>query len=348
MISMDQDLATPATETPSQEPTHAPTPETSVRSGLEAAFDAAEAAAPTPSISSATPRVATASPGASPDTPAVDPANVAPTPPPAERAIPERLKGRFADKWATLPPDVKDSFHEYESNIGRLASTYGQRAKSWEESQRVFAPYAEMVQKEGGNYHSAVGNLLETARILRQGSPEQKVVLLRQTASAFGVSLQDLVGIPTQEGQPPRSEPNEALINRLNALEREVLTTRGQESHNARTQVDSEIETFVADTSNIYLQEPGYLDTMATLIRAGKAANLPEAYQQAAWLHERPRQLEIAKANQQRTDSSRDAANRAKRASVSVNGSTPGNVRVDMSKLSLRDALSAAFDGELN
>ena len=345
MTAMDQDL--PTTETPSQEPANAPAPETSVRSGLEAAFDAAEAAAPVPAPAPTASRVTPPAPGTSVETPPVDPANVAAPAAPTERAIPERLKGRFADKWATMPPEIKDSFHEYETNIGRLASTYGQRAKSWEESQKIFAPYAEMVQKEGGNYHSAVGNLLETARILRQGSQEQKVVLLRQTASAFGVPLESLIGAPSAEGQPPRSEPNEALINRLNALEREVLTTRGQESHNARTQVDSEIETFVADGNNIYLQEPGYLDTMATLIRAGKAANLPEAYQQAAWLHERPRQLEIAKANQQRTDSSRDAANRAKRASVSVNGSAPGAVRVDMSKMSLRDALSAAFDGEL-
>lgn len=345
MTTMDQNL--PDTETPTQESTDAPVVETSVRSGLEAAFDAAETSTPVPPTAAAAPGSTAPTPSASTDTPAVD--AIAGTPPaaPTERAIPERLKGRFADKWATLPPEIKDSFHEYESNIGRLASTYGQRAKSWEESQRIFAPYAEMVQKEGGNYHSAVGNLFETARILRQGSQEQKVVLLRQTASAFGIPLESLMGTPAQDGQPARPEPNEALINRLNALEREVLTTRGQESHNARTQVDSEIETFVADSSNIYLQEPGYLDTMATLIRAGKAANLPEAYKQAAWMHERPRQLEIAKANQQRTDSSREAANRAKRASVSVNGSAPGNVRVDMSKLSLRDALTAAFDGEL-
>jgi len=318
--------------------------DTSIRGGLEAAFaeseDSSEDAGVPPAAGS--PRAPQAAKDAPPeDTPAVETAAVTAPASPTERAIPERLKSRFAEKWATLPPEIRETFHEYESNIGRLASTYGQRAKSWEESQRIFAPYSDMVQKEGGNFHSAMGNLFETARILRQGSPEQKVVLLRQTAAAFGVPLEALVGATALQ-------PNEDLINRHNALEREVLTTRATETHNARQQVDTEIETFVADPANIYLQEPGYLDTMATLIRAGKAADLSEAYKQAAWMHERPRQLEIARANQQQTAASRDAATRARRASVSVNGSAPGAVRVDAGKMSLRDTLVAAFDGELD
>ena len=325
--------------------------ETSIRSGLEAAF--AEEAADSPSPAPApTPRVPDATAPAVPtegvtaEAPATAPA------PATERPIPERLKSRYGEKWATIPSDIRDTFHEYESNIGRLASTYGKQAKSWDQAQKIFAPYAEMVHKEGGDFHTALSNLLETSRILRQGSPEQKVVLLRQTAQAFGVPLDALVGsaAPAADGQTRTSinVPDEGLINRLNALEREVLTTRGAETHNTQQQVNSEIEAFMADPANIYLQEPGYLDTMASLIKAGRAENLPEAYKQAAWLHERPRQLEIARQAQQREQASREAAARARRASVSVNGSAPGAVRVDPGKMTLRDTLVAAFDGELD
>lgn len=326
--------------------------DTSIRAGLEAAFDAAAETAPAPAPTAA-PAPAAAAPTPAPtDAPApeVDP-NAAPAPA-TERAIPERLKQRFGEKWATLPPDVREAYHEYESHIGRLASTYGKGAKEWQRAQATFAPYAEMVAQEGGDFHGAMSNLLETARILRQGSPEQKIVLLRQTAQAFGVPLEALVGTPAipggegpREGAPPAI--NENLINRLNTLEREVLTTRAGAVHNTQQQVNTEIETFCADPANIYLQEPGYLETMATLINAGKAQDLPSAYKQAAWLHERPRQLEIARANQQRNEASAAAAAAAKRRSVSVPGHATGNLKVDPNKLSLRDALSAAMDGEL-
>lgn len=325
--------------------------DTSIRAGLEAAFDEATppetpAVKPTPSPAPA----AAAAPAAEVPAPAgeVPPEASEPETPaaPTERPIPERLKTRYGEKWATLPPDIRETFHEYESNIGRLASTYGKGAKNWEQTQRVFAPYADMVAQEGGDIHTAMGSLLETARILRQGTPEQKVVLLRQTAQMFGVPLELIGG-----GQPPEggaAMPSEALINRLNTLEREVLTTRATAVHDGRQQVGTEVEAFVNDSANVYLQEPGYMQTMAALIGAGKAVDLPDAYKQAAWLHDRTRQLEIAKTNQQRVAEQRQRAELAKRASSSVNGNAIGSVRTDPSKLSLRDTLAAAFDGELD
>ena len=346
MIAMPPELDTPVEEVS--------TDDTSIRSGLEAAFaesapSAAPAAAPTAAPAPADASQSAVTPPAAPaaDTPPVDPAVPTETPLQAERGIPERLKSRFGDKWDKLPPEIKSTFHEYESNIGRLAHRYGKDAKAWNDSQAVFAPYAEMVRAEGGDFNGALSNLLETARILRQGTAEQKVVLLRQTAQMFGVSLASLTGAPQADGSAQPSV-DEATINRLNQLEREVLTTRGMQTHNARQQVNQDLEAFTSDPAHIYLQEPGYMETMAALIKAGKAEGLKDAYEQAAWLHERPRQLEIARQNQQRSEQSRQAAERARRAASSVNGSSPGAVRQDTSKLSLRDTLAAAFDGELD
>lgn len=320
--------------------------DTSIRSGLEAAFaenSPAAAPAPTAQAPAAAPAVSAPAPVAGTTTPAADPAAVDETPgaapaPATERAIPERLKARFGEKWQALPLEIRDTFHEYESNIGRLAHRYGKDAKAWNDSQAVFAPYADMVRQEGGDFNGALSNLLETARILRQGSPEQKIVLLRQTAQMFGVPLEQLTG---------NVAVNEDAVHRLNQLERENLTNRAAQTHNAQQQVTSELETFTSDPANVYLQEPGYMETMAALIKGGKAEGLQDAYQKAAWLHERPRQLEIARQNQQRLEQSRSAAERARRAASSTNGSSTGNVRVDPSKLTLRDTLAAAFDGEL-
>lgn len=335
--------AAPTPEATTSTPVSAPIVETptapkSLRSGLEEAFDASVKAAPRDPAEvveqKSKPEVPVkVEPPAEDLTKPVAPA-------PAERAIPERLKARFGEQWAKLDPAVRETFHQYESNIGRLADKFGKDAGAYKEIQAITAPYQEMIRQEGGTLHGAMSNLFETARILRQGSPEQKVMILRQTAQAFGVPLESLLA--------ERNPATEALASRNLELERAALTTRGREEHTAHQQVDSEIEAFTSNAANVYLQEPGYLETMAGLLQAGQAKDLPDAYNKAAWLHERPRQLEIARQTQQRLAQQQPGIQRAKLAASSINGSSPGPVRVDASKLSLRDTLAAAMDGELS
>lgn len=258
----------------------------------------------------------------------------------AGRAIPERLKAKWGATWDKIDPAVREQFHAYESDIGRLSSKYGKAAKSWEETLKVYAPYEAIVKEEGGNFHGALANLFETGRLLRKGTPEQKAHLLRQIATTFN--------IPFPDGTQPQAGPSDELVNRLNAFERQALTSQAELEHTTRERVNSEVEAFIGDPKNIYLQEPGYLETMQKLIRSGAAADLKSAYEQAAWLHDRTRQLEIAKANQNRVKGVVGQANRARQAAVSVNGNSPGPVKRDQSQMSLRETLSAAYDGDLD
>lgn len=333
---------------------------TSIREELERQFDANpqdSTAKPTetpttamstdapPETTSATPKPSeTTVPSGTPETPETAATE-------ATRPIPERLKAEWGSKWDQLDPAVKKQFHAYESDIGRVTSKYGQAAKNWNETLRMAAPYQEMISSEGGTLHGAVSNLLETARILRQGLPEQKVQLVKEMIRHFNIPFQPGAATspqaddPSSLGQPSGASPE--LIDRLTQLERRVLTGDAEQVHNLRERVNSEVETFLADTANIYLQEPGYLNTMQALIRSGKADNLKSAYDQAAWLHDRTRQLEIAKINQQKSSTAAAQAARARTAAVSTNGTSPGPLRRDPNKMSLRETLEAAFDGDL-
>lgn len=334
------------------------TPEPSLRDDLSAAFDSTETAennSPSPSPpppSSPSPSPAPAEPNSVVTQTDLE---VAKTAIAEERPIPERLKAKWGEKWQTIDKDLRAEFHQYESSIGGLASKYGKAAKSWDQAMQVSAPYMDMIRKEGGDYHSATANLFETARILRQGLPEQKVQLVRQMCQAYGIPLDAVMGQrqaategqPSNNQQPQISEVSPELLNRLNELERTILTRDAGVAHNAQQKVNSDVENFLADTANVYIREPGYLDTMAGLISAGKAENIKSAYEQAAWLHERTRILEIAKMNTARMQPRVDAANQARRVGVSMNGNATGTVSRDPSKMNLRDALSAAYDGDL-
>jgi hypothetical protein len=274
----------------------------------------------------------------------------APTPP-AEPPIPSRLKAKLEAEWSTIPPKIRAEFHEYEAAIGRMANKYGKAAKDWEATERLFAPYAEMTRAEGGNFHSAAANLFETARILRQGSPEQKQGLLLAMVKAYNIPLPSAT--PGGDGSASSPSPGVAqlspeLLDRINRLESRDLTAAATAAHNVRVQVDNDLNAFVSDPKNVYVREPGFLDTMAALIQTNKAEGLADAYTQAAWLHEGPRNAEIARLTSERNASRVADAQRARRAGVSVNGNAPGTVRLDPSKMTLRDTLAAAYDGELD
>lgn len=265
-------------------------------------------------------------------------------PAPVLDEMPKRLSGKLDTVWAGLAPEVKGAIREYETHIGRLANKFGRAAKSWEQAEQVFAPYADMVAREGGDFFTATRSLFETARILRQGSPDQKVHLFYQMAQAFGVPL-----TRTQEGlaalPPLRSDPT--LITRANQLEAEHSTAAAQREYDRRQETNEAIDSFISDPANVYTQEPGYLDTMAALIESGRAKDLQDAYSQAAWLHESTRAIEIAKRNQPQAALKASQAAAARTAAVSVPGSAPGTPRIDPAKLSTRDAISAAMDGLL-
>jgi hypothetical protein len=338
----------------------------SLRDELDRQFDA-EAGAPAPSPTPA-PAVTTPSPAPAPtaEAPAPGPAAAPPAgqkpgddpaqdakdlkaldaAAAANRPIPERLKAKWGDRWDKLDPEVRDQFHAYESDVGRVTSKYGKAAKNWEETQRVLAPYMSMIEAEKGTVHGAIGNLFETARILRQGTPDQKLHLVRQMGQHFGIPLERLGA--GSEAAPGAPAPAPAIdYDRLAQLERMVLTQSADVVHNTRTQINSELDEFIADPQNVYVQEPGYLDTMAQLISSGRAQDLKSAYEQAAWLHERTRVLEVAKMNERKAREAASAAAQAQRATVSPGGGTLGNVRRDTSKMSTRELLEAAYNGEL-
>ena len=328
-------------EAPETEVSSTETPDTgrdSLRSALEESFDKAAAGgepSSAPTAEGTTLAVTAPAPGNAPAAPAA-PADPFP--------IPDRVKATLGPQWAALPAEVKHEIREYESHVGRLASRYGQAAKSWESVEKVIAPYQSLIQENGGTPLGVIGNMLETARVLSKGTPDQKLYAVHAILKSFQIPVQTFtdgtIGLPN-----PQTPPE--VLHRLTGLERQDLTARAADEYNVRQEVVTELDTFLADESRTYAREPGFLDTMADLIRVGRAKDLPDAYSQAAWIHEKTRPLEVARHNQERLAPQIQAAATARAAAISPSGNAPGQIARDPSKMSLRETLSAAFDGEL-
>lgn len=323
-------------------------PGPSIREDLEKAFaespePADKGMAGKPDNSAATGSVPTGkSAPATPGTPTSTPvAGV----PPTEDGPPGRLKDRFApEAWKALAPEVKQTFHDYETQIGRLGNRFGRDAQSWKEMSGVIAPYQEMITREGGTPLFVVQNLLETARLLRFGHPDQKSAMVYGMLNTFQIPHRR-----NEDGTvtvlPPRSDPS--LIARLHNLEGGRLTDDAARTQTLVNEVEQDLESFRADQANIYLRISGFADMMAQLITSGQAQDLPSAYQQASWLHPDSRRLEIAKQAKVDADAAAVRAAAAKTAAVSVPGAPPGNMRPSTQGMSLRDELQARLNGDL-
>lgn len=321
------------------------TESTPLREELSAAFES------TPEVldpGEATPSVetpATEAPTASTAPTATQPTSAVPeAKAPLADEPPARLKERFGPEWGVLPDKVKLAFREYESAIGRMGNRYGQAAQRWNEVQKVMAPYEEMIRAENGHPVRAIQSLFETARVLRQGHPEQR------SALAYGmITTYKIPHNVNQDGSitllPPNADPN--LLRRLTQLEGESLTARANSYQDTAAEVDRTLEDFLSSEDRPYLQIPGYQETMAMLIESGKSPDLQSAYNDAAWMHQESRKVEMARQSSETAATRATQAARARTAAVSVAGNSPGPVTQNLSSVSLRDELAARLSGDL-
>lgn len=321
-----------------------------LRDTLSTAYDQAVSSSDEPADTAAPAAQTPAPETTAPTTPAPETAApTAETPSPAAPQVdldapPPRLKDRFGQSWVTLPDEVKKTFRDYESAIGRMGNRYGQAAQNWNQMQQVISPYEEMIRSEGGTPHRAVQSLLETARVLRQGHPEQKSAMVFGMLQAFQIPHQKL-----EDGRvvllPPSTDP--ALLQRLSALEGQDLTARASRSQDLARSVDEELQTFLESGDRPYLRISGYEETMAMLIETGKAKDLQSAYEQAAWLHPESRELEVARKTSAGASERAQRAAAARTAAVSVPGNNPGALQPSTKGMSLRDELRARMSGEI-
>lgn len=248
-------------------------------------------------------------------------------------------------KWHELPAEIMAAVQKREQDVAKFTSTRDEHASFGKDIYQAVQPYLATIRAEGGTPKAAIESLLNTAYVLRTGSPELKKQLLLQTARQFGV---DLGSQPTQ--QTAQNTPPE-----LAALRQELAELKGQLGQRDRlaneqlqTEVQTEIQAFAADPNNEHYHEvKGH---MAALISGGLAKDLKDAYDQSVWarpdLRATLQAQQRAREEQKRRDEAKQKAEAAKRKTVSITGG-PGNTAASAapgSRGSVREDLLAAMD----
>ena len=248
---------------------------------------------------------------------------------PQEDAPPPRWKG-IKEKWATIDPGVRGEIQQREREVEVLLQRSAETRKFGESIQREVAPYMEMLQAEGASAADAVRVLLETAHILRSGSPEHKKALMLSMIQQYGVDFSQGVD-----------------HDRAN-LERQ-LDLRNNEDRRIAAEQQSQVQQQALSEVSQFASQPGHehMETlkpyMIALLREGEAKTLQEAYETAAWAHPRVRPFMQQADNLRR----QQEFSRNRNAASTVTGN-PGSVSTTAGAdpKNLRATLEAAFGGD--
>lgn len=238
-------------------------------------------------------------------------------------------------KWHELPPEVMSAIAQRESDLGRAAGKMDEERAIGRDFQKIFQPYMPVLQAEGTTPQQAVASLLNTAYILRQGSPQQKKSALLETAKQFGIDLTPEPNAQVRQVSPELS----AIQQELAQLKGQLTTRETQAQSESEAQMRQAIDAFAADPANAYFAE--VKADMAALLSGGRAKDLKTAYDMACWARPDVRTSILA---QQRADDERkrkETADEARRKAISVTGAPGSTAAPGVSERSLRQELEA-------
>lgn len=328
-------------------PPASPTPASSLHSETTPATSVASTA---PNASVAPP----VTPGAQPQDPAVSSgqqlaAQKYPT-------APGTWKPEAREHWTTIPESVREEIHRREKDATRALNDSTAARKFSNEFERTVQPYLGFIAAENSTPLQAVNNLMQTAALLRVGTSQQKVSLVADLITRYGVDLVALDNVLGGQQQAPdmQSQLREMLAQEM-APFRQLMQQQTQRTQFAEQQldeqIDQELEAFRNEVdANGQLKHEFYNDVsqeMADIIelaaRRGVTLSLTDAYQRAI-LHSEPVRRVIEQRQQrQAAQESQRIATTARRNAVSIPSSAEAGIATPKPGDSLRSAIEFAM-----
>lgn len=269
------------------------------------------------------------------------------TPAPAEPKIqrPSSWKKDYwadFDKIATENPKLAAYLNQREGEFASGVSTY---KHEWEQAKPLIdalAPFQPILQQHGINPATWISNLGNAHHRLAMGSPQDKVAMFQKLAADYQIPVQlavqdqqgqwQLLGQQQMQPQQPQFDPS--VIPRLVQQELQAASTK------------QALETFLQEAPEKHPHFEAVKATMAGLLQAGLAKDLPSAYE-AALRH--PMHADLFEAIQQQQREQQEAAareaarqkvGRARSNAVSTPSSTPGGQMKTTGDKGLRDSIA--------
>ncbi len=271
-----------------------------------------------------------------------------------EERVPVGWKGEAKLKWAEVPQEVRQEVVRREKEVNDVLRESAGSRQFQEAFERTIAPFQQFIAADGGDPLIATRNLMQTAAVLRVGSPQQKAQTVAQIVRQFGVDIETLdsalAGAPVQPGNGAGMSPDvqQYLQQQLAPVQQFMgnLQSRVQQANAAQaTEVSSEIEAFENNPKYPYFED--VREDMGWLFERANQRNekltLESAYEQAIRMNPKLSEITTKQQAARQAQEANKSLEAKKRAAASLRGTSPAPAAPAEPK-DLRGALEKAWD----
>lgn len=243
--------------------------------------------------------------------------------------------------WAALPPHIQAEIIKRENDTHKMFTSREGELRLGREMKDVIDPFMPLIKESGAEPKALIHDLLGTVNTLRNGTEEQKIMVMRNIAEGYGVDLQKVMGY--------QSNPINQLYGELNSLKQQLnpqaIINQLQEQQEA-ARIQSEVDAFAADPNNVHFDK--VKPFMGSLLSSGQAKDLREAYDMACYAIPEIRSTMFSAPKADEAAKRKAEVAQKKNAAVSIKGSSSvvhGNTKPPIR--TLEEELAANFDAAL-
>jgi hypothetical protein len=262
--------------------------------------------------------------------------------------MPKSLKFEMKAHWEKAPPELRQAIAQREADFERGITNYKSRDAEAKSITDLFQPYEWMLRNENATPATAIAPLLQTAALLRTGTPQQKSQAVAQMIQQFQIPLDQVASHFNGQPQPQDNHYNQ-LAQQVQQLTQHITQSQYEAQKQNESRALSVIQQFAADPANAHFE--AVQDRMLTLLQApnilgdtglmSEREKLQLAYDTAIRLD--PSISQQMFAQQQQNLQAQSQAQRAKAAAVQIKGAPSAGLSTALNQTDRRAVIANAL-----
>ena len=262
--------------------------------------------------------------------------------------MPKSLKLEMKAHWEKAPPELRQAIAQREADFERGITNYKSRDAEAKAITDLFQPYEWMLRNENATPATAIAPLLQTAALLRTGTPQQKSQAVAQMIQQFQIPLDQVASHFNGQPQPQDNHYNQ-LAQQVQQLTQHITQSQYEAQKQNESRALSVIQQFAADPANAHFE--AVQDRMLTLLQAphilgdtglmSEREKLQLAYDTAIRLD--PAISQQMFAQQQQNLQAQNQTQRAKAAAVQIKGAPSAGLSTALNQTDRRAVIANAL-----
>ena len=246
--------------------------------------------------------------------------------------MPKSLKRELQTHWEKAPSELQQAISQRDADYEKGIATYKARDAEARQITEQFAPYEWILRNENTTPAGAIGPLLQTAALLRTGTPQQKSMAVAQMIQQFQIPLDQVASYFNGEPVQPENNQYNQLAQQVQQLTQHLNQSKYESEQVNQNRALSVIQQFAGNPANTHFDAVS--DRMLQLLQApqvlGDIGHMSEqdklqlAYDTAVRLD--PAIAQQVFAQQQQTTQAAQQVQRAKTAAVQVRGAPSSSI----------------------